>query len=181
MKNLVLVGAFAGALSAAVAYAQTPATSQPSTPRAARPAAAGGGSAQGGHTAPKPQPNSAPAPAAPTGEMTLGSVHLSKSVKADGKPLAAGTYQVRLTSETPSGNAPGQSQGLERWVEFLQGGKVKGREVVTIVPQSEIGQVQKDAPPARNSSKFETLKGGDYMRLWINRSGNHFLVHFPAA
>ena len=56
-----------------------------------------------------------------------------------------------------------------------------GREVVTIVPQSEIALVQKDAPPRANGSKVETLKGGDYQRLWINRGGNHYLVHFPTA
>ena len=131
-----------------------------------------------GHTAPKVQPASAPAATAPGGEITLGSVRISKSVKADGKPLPAGTYQVRVTAEAPA-PAAGQSQGLERWMEFVQGGQVKGREVVTIIPQAEISHVQKDAPPRGNSSKFETLKGGDYMRLWISRNGNHYLVHFP--
>jgi hypothetical protein len=86
-----------------------------------------------------------------------------------------------VTGEEPSQPAPGQTQGLERWLEFVQGGQVKGREVVTIVPQSEISQVQKDAPPAPNGSKVEMLKGGDYMRVWINRGGNHYLVHLQTA
>ena len=51
--------------------------------------------------------------------------------------------------------------------------------MVTIIPQSDIAKVQKDAPPRANGSKIETLKGGDYMRLWINRGGNHYLMHFP--
>ncbi len=46
----------------------------------------------------------------------------------------------------------------------MKGGKVAGREVVTIIPQTEISQVQKDTPPHANSSKVETLKGGDYVR-----------------
>ena len=25
------------------------------------------------------------------------------------------------------------------------------------------------------------LKGGDYQRLWINKGGNHYLVHFPVG
>ena len=62
----------------------------------------------------------------------------------------------------------------------MKGGKVAGREVVTIIPQSEIDKVQKDTPPKANGSKVETLKGGDYVRLWINKGGNHYLVHFPA-
>ena len=32
---------------------------------------------------------------------------------------------------------------------------------------------------APNGAKVETLKGGDYVRLWINKGGNHYLVHFP--
>ena len=65
-------------------------------------------------------------------------------------------------------------------MEFVKGGKVAGREVVTIIPQSEIAQVQKDTPPKANGSKVETLKGGDYVRVWINKGGNYYLIHLPA-
>jgi hypothetical protein len=161
MKRMVLVGALVGAF-AVTGAAQTKDK----------------GTGQG-HTAPKTQPATGPAVTAPAGDMALGSVHIPKPVKADGKPLAAGTYQVRLTQQTPTPDAKGQSASLERWVEFVKGGKVAGREVVTIIPQSEIDKVQKDSPPHANSSKVETLKGGDYVRLWINKGGNHYLVHFP--
>jgi hypothetical protein len=162
MKRMVLVGALVGVF-AATGLAQTKDKSMGQ-----------------GHTAPKTQPATGPAVTAPAGEMALGSVHIPKPVKADGKPLAAGTYQVRLTQQTPTPDAKGQTASLERWVEFMKGGKVAGREVVTIIPQSEISQVQKDTPPHANGSKVETLKGGDYVRLWINKGGNHYLVHFPA-
>jgi hypothetical protein len=117
----------------------------------------------------------------PTGEVALGSVRLPKAVMADGKKLEAGTYQVRVTSQVASPDAKGQTPTLERWLEFVQRGQVKGREVVTIVPQSDLKLVEKDSPPQANSSKFETLRGGDYTRLWINRGGTHYLVHFPTA
>ena len=156
MKALVLVGAIVAGLSAGVVHAQS-----------------------GGHTAPKTQPGTAPAPDAPSGQLALGSVTIPKKVKANGETLAAGTYAVRLTTDTPAPNAAGQGQ-FERWVEFVQGGKVKGREVVTIIPQSEMKLVQKDSPPAANSSKFETLKGGDYARLWIRKGTAHYLIHFPS-
>jgi hypothetical protein len=159
MKRMVLVGALVGAFAVSTAFAQT----------------------DKGHIAPKAQPETAPAVMAPEGQMALGSVHIPKSVKADGKSLAAGTYQVRLTPQQATPDAKGQSASLERWVEFVKGGKVAGREVVTIIPQSEIDKVQKDAPPKTNASKVETLKGGDYMRVWINKGGNHYLVHFPTA
>ena len=164
MKQLVLVGAVAGVLIASTAFAQSK-----------------GGATQAGHAAPKAQPATAPAPSAPTGEVALGSVRLPKAVKADGKTLPAGTYTVRVTSQAATPDAKGQTSTLERWLEFVQNGQVKGREVVTIVPQAEIAQVQKDTPPKPNGSKIETLKGGDYMRLWINKDGNHYLVHFPNA
>ena len=161
MKQVLLYGLLIAGVGSGAVSAQAPA-------------------AAGGHTAPKSQPASAPSATAPAGQIALGSVTLSKAVKADGKALAAGTYTVRVTADTASPNAVGESSGVERWIEFVQGGQVKGREVVTIIPGSEITHVQKDTPPASGSSKFETLKGGDYMRLWINRGGNHYLVHFPA-
>jgi len=159
MKRMVLMGALIGAF-AVTGMAQTDKGQ--------------------GHTAPKQQPSTGPTVTVPTGEMALGSVHIPKGVKADGKPLAAGTYQVRLTQQNATPDAKGETASSERWVEFVKGGKVEGREVVTIIPGSEISQVQKDTPPHANSSKVETLKGGDYVRLWINKGGNHYLVHFAA-
>lgn len=181
MKRLVLVGAIVSVLGAGAADARTPGsqTKAPEPARKARAGAATMGNQDAGHTAPKPQPATGPAPSAPEGQMMLGAVHIPKAVKADGKALPAGTYQVRLTTQTAAPDAKGATASLERWVEFLKGGKVAGREVVSIVPQSEIDKVQKDAPPHANSSKVEMLKGGDYMRLWINKGGNHFLVHLP--
>jgi hypothetical protein len=160
MKKLILVGTLA-AMSAAVtgtAWAQA-----------------------NGHTEPKTQPQTAAAPAVPEGEMALGTVHLSKAAKADGKTLAAGTYQVRLTSQNASPDAKGETPAAERWAEFVKGGKVMGREVVTIVAKAEVGEVQKDAPPKANMVKVEMLKGGDYTRVWINRGGNYYLIHLPSA
>ena len=41
--------------------------------------------------------------------MALGSVRLPKAVMADGKKLAAGTYQVRVTGQVASPDAKGQT------------------------------------------------------------------------
>ena len=161
MKQLVLVGTVIGVLTASGAFAQA--------------------NQAAGHTAPKVQPPTEASPSGPAGEMALGTVRLDKGVKADGKPLSAGTYQVRLTAQPASPDAKGQTTGLERWVEFVQGGQVKGREVVSIVPQTSIDKVQKDTPPKANAAKVELLKGGDYYRVWINRGGNHYLIHLPVA
>ena len=177
MKQGIFVAALVAALAAAPAWAQT----KGGGAKGGAAKSSEAKSSEGGHAAPKAQPATAPAPSAPSGDMALGSVRLPKAVKADGKTLAAGTYTVRVTGQAATPDAKGQTPGLERWVEFVQKGEVKGREVVTIVPQAEIGQVQKDTPPKANSSKVEMLKGGDYLRLWINRGGNYYLVYFPNA
>lgn len=131
------------------------------------------------HKAPNQQPATAAAPSVPTGELALGTVRLPRSVSADGKPLPAGTYQVRLTAQPAKPDAVGTTAELARWAELVQGGKVRGREVVSIVPQAEIKMVVKDAPPAPGQSKVQVLRGNEYLRVWINRAGNHYLMHFP--
>ena len=119
---------------------------------------------------------------APAGAQTgtsLGSVTLKRSVKANGQPLGAGTYSVRLTAEEAQ-PAAGQSAGAERWIEFVRGGKVVGKEVVSIVTDADIAQVAEGpGKPAKGGVRVDTLKGGDYVRVWINRSGNNYLIHLP--
>ena len=169
MMKFVMAGTLMTALAAVPATAQT--AEKPAAP--AKKAAA---SQAESHTAPKAQPGTAGEASAP-GAMALGSVHIPKGLKADGKDLPAGTYQVRLTADEAKPDAKGSSETLERWVEFVQGSKVVGREVVSIVPSTEKQLVQKDTPPPSGGSKVETLKGGDYTRVWINKGGNYYLVH----
>jgi hypothetical protein len=118
---------------------------------------------------------------AQTANTSLGSVTLNKAVMADGQRLAPGTYQVRLTSDQPKPGV-GQSPEAERYVEFVRGGKVVAREVATVVPEADIKQIL-DSPrrPAPGSARVETLKGDDYVRVWINRGGNNYIIHLPTA
>lgn len=108
----------------------------------------------------------------------LGTVHLTHKVLADGKPLAAGTYQVRLTSEEPK-PAVGQNPSAEKYVEFLKGGKVAGREVASVIGPEDIAKIAKGKKPKTNSSSVELLKGGDYVRVWINKGGTNYLINMP--
>ncbi len=117
----------------------------------------------------------------PAGELALGSVRVPKGLKADGKELAAGTYRVRLTPEEAASKAPGATASYERYVEFVQGTQVKGREVVSIVPSADISKVAKGKGPAPGASRVERLRGDDYVRVWINRGGNHYLIHLIAG
>ena len=117
---------------------------------------------------------------AQTGTTSLGSARLPRAVVANGQPLAAGTYTIRLTNESPSA-VVGQTPAESRWVEFVQGGEVKGREVVSIVPQDEIAQVSESGRVPPGGSRVEMLKGNEFVRVWINRSGTHYLIHMPPA
>ena len=61
---------------------------------------------------------------------------------ADGKPLPRGRYTLRLTAQAAQPTVAGQLPDLNRWVEFVQGGQVKGREIVSIVPADEVSKTQ---------------------------------------
>jgi hypothetical protein len=85
-------------------------------------------------------------------------VTLAKATTADGKPLAAGTYQgPRRQRPSPTR----RRENIERWVEFVRK-HGQGREVLSIVPQNEVKNVVKDPPPASGASKVQMLKGNDF-------------------
>lgn len=119
----------------------------------------------------------------PAAQTSLGSVRIPRAVMANGQTLPAGTYQVRLTAESPQPEVPGIA--MDRWVEFLQGGKVVGREVVSIIPAGEVEQLHsrtRGGPrPAAGSSRVEMLRGDEFLRVWINRGGVNYLIHMPPA
>ncbi len=117
----------------------------------------------------------------PSGSEALGTVSLPRRVMANGEALSAGDYEVRLTAEAANPATVGALTVLERWVEFRQGDDVKGREVVTIVPNNEIGDVAKSAAPGSGASRVEMLRENEYMRVWINQSGTHYLIHLTVG
>jgi hypothetical protein len=116
---------------------------------------------------------------AKSANTSLGSVTLGQKVTADGQPLAAGTYQVRLSADEPK-PAVGQSPEGERYVEFLKGGKVVGRELATVVADADVKAILKSSKPT-NGVKVELLKGNDYVRVWISRGGSNYIIHLPPA
>ena len=71
---------------------------------------------------------------------SLGNVNIPQRVMADGQPLAAGTYEVRLTGDAPK-PVVGQSPDAARYVEFVRNGQVAGREVATVVPSTELNEI----------------------------------------
>ncbi len=122
-----------------------------------------------------------PAEQAADTSTALGSVAIPRSVLADGERLSAGTYQLRLTDESAQPDAAGQSPSLNRWVEFMQGDEVRGREVVSIVPPDEIGDVAGAGTPSPGTSIVQVLKDNEYVRIWINQGGTHYLIHLAVG
>ena len=117
---------------------------------------------------------------AQSANTSLGSVTLTRRVKADGQPLAAGTYQVRLSTDAVK-PVVGQSPEGAKYVEFLQGGKVVGRELAMVLSSAEVAAIMKGEKPAADGSKVELLKGNDYVRVWINRGGMNYILHLPSS
>jgi hypothetical protein len=117
---------------------------------------------------------------AQTGTEALGTVHIPRKVMANGQPLAAGTYALRLTNETVP-PVVGEEPGSERWVEFVQRGQVKGRELATVMSKDAVKEVAKEKPPAPGKIRVDLLKGGDYLRVWINHAGTSYLIHLATG
>lgn len=111
---------------------------------------------------------------------SLATVRLPRAAMADGQALAAGTYAVRL-SDAPVSPVVGQSPEGSCWVEFVQSGAVKGRELATVLTGPALKQVAKGTPPAAGQARVELLAGSSYLRVWINHAGTNYLVHLPLS
>lgn len=197
MKHIWLLGALAGAMlaanvAAATPGSQTPAGTQKPTTTTQKPAPTTEkptpGTTQGTATGARRQGTMRTPAQVPTGEAVLGTITLPRAVMANGETLRAGRYTVRLTAQTAQPTVPGQQADLNRWVEFVQGGTARGREVVSIIPADEVNDTQQGpdlevnrSHVPRGGSRVEVLKGGDYVRVWFNRDGNNYLVHLPPA
>jgi hypothetical protein len=113
--------------------------------------------------------------------QSMGTVRLAQAVRANGQPLSAGTYTVRLTTETGA-SVVGQPAASTRWVEFVQGGQVRGRELASVISSADIAAVGETKPlPAPGTARVHLLRGGEYLRVWINSGGTHYLVHLATG
>lgn len=119
------------------------------------------------------------ASAAYAASVTLGTVHITQPVLADGKPLAAGTYDVRLTDEYLPPN-PGQSPDAVQVVEFVADGMVVGRGAAEVIPMEDA--VGTSGSPATSSKlRVEKLKADDFIRIATTREGKRYLIYLPIA
>ena len=121
---------------------------------------------------------SVPSPSLAQAPESIGTARVTRAVLANGQPLAVGTYTLRVTSERPPA-VVGQNPDESRWIEFVQDGQVKGREMATVLSGEGAKVVLQGQRPARGTSKTETLRGNDYIRIWVNRGDVQYLIHLP--
>lgn len=114
-----------------------------------------------------------------TGEV-LATVRITHAVLANGKPLPAGTYELRATGERPTPLA-GQSPDAERWVEFVANGTVVAREVATVLRDDDRPSVGASSEPVRTGTRVEMLKDGDFLRVSVKQEVERYLVYLPVA
>jgi hypothetical protein len=108
----------------------------------------------------------------------LTAVQITQSVLANGKPLPAGLYELRLSNERPT-PLPGQSPDAERWVEFVANGAVVARDVAVVLRDDDLPSVGASSVPARDGTRVELLKGGEFLRISVRRGSERYLVYLP--
>ena len=113
---------------------------------------------------------------APAG--ALATVEIRRPVLADGKPLPPGRYELRLAAERPM-PLVGQSPDAQRWVEFVANGAVVGREIAEIVRDDDRPSTGASAEPARQGTRVELLKEGQFLRISVTRAKERYLVYLP--
>jgi hypothetical protein len=111
---------------------------------------------------------------------TLGTVHITTTVKAAGTVLAPGMYELRLTGESPT---PLDDEGrrVQEWVEFVSGGKVVAREAAEILYDDDLPAEGASAQKARSGTRVEMLKDGDFLRISVKRERDRYLVYLPVS
>ena len=115
---------------------------------------------------------------APAGANVLATVRVGTAVTAGGTLLPAGTYELRLTGEHPDPLA-GQPQNAQEWIEFVSGGKVVAREAAEILHDDDAAQGGESSRRVQPGTRVETLKGGEFVRISVQRDNERYLLYLP--
>lgn len=106
-------------------------------------------------------------------------VTISQEVMADGKPLAAGTYDIYVTDERPSTGAG--VTDAQRVVEFAQNGQVVARTLAEVFPRATSGAVGTSGTTGRIRARAEMLRGGEFLRVSFADADGRYLIHLPTG
>jgi hypothetical protein len=110
---------------------------------------------------------------------TLGTVTITQPVMAGGTMLQPGTYELRDTGEHGK-PLPGQSAEAQAWVEFLSNGTVVARDMAEVMTGAPDAVGTSGATSgAAGRVRAQMLRGGDFLRLSVNRGGERYLIHLP--
>jgi hypothetical protein len=107
-------------------------------------------------------------------------VTITQSVMADGKPLAAGTYEIWITNERPDVGAGAPSEA-QRVVEFAQNNQVVARTIAEVFPRRGGEAVGTSGNTGAGRARVEMLKSGEFVRVSINDAAGRFLIHLPTG
>jgi hypothetical protein len=119
-------------------------------------------------------------PSLPAAAGALATVEIPRPVLADGKPLSPGRYELRVAAERPT-PLVGQSPDAQRWVEFVANGAVVGREIAEILRDDDRPSTGASSEPARQGTRVEMLKEGQFLRISVTRAKQRYLVYLPVA
>jgi hypothetical protein len=107
-------------------------------------------------------------------------VTIAQPVLADGKPLAAGTYELWISEDRPEVGA-GAPSDAQRVVEFAQNGKVVAREIAEVFPTGSRQVVGTSGSSGAAKARVEMLKGGEFLRVSVNDADGRYLIHLPTG
>ena len=107
-------------------------------------------------------------------------VTVPQEVLADGKPLAAGTYELWVTDERPDVGA-GAPSNAQRVVELAQNGKVVRRVVAEVFPQAGAEPVGTSGTADATGVRAQVLRGGEFFRIAFTDADGRFLIHLPTG
>jgi hypothetical protein len=106
---------------------------------------------------------------------------ITEPVRADGKPLAPGTYEVWILDDRPDVNA-GAPSDAQRVVELYQNGKLLAREVAEVFPPGASTVGTSGTTGGRMpKATVQKLQGGQFVRVAINDASGRYLIHLPTA
>lgn len=111
----------------------------------------------------------------------VATVTITEPVKADGKPLAPGTYEVWILDDRPDLGA-GAPSSAQRVVELHQNGRMVAKEVAEVFPPDERSTgTSGTSEPRMGKAVVQKLRGGEFLRIEINDASGRYLIHLPTA
>ena len=111
----------------------------------------------------------------------VATITITEPVRADGQPLAPGSYEVWILDDHPDLKA-GAPSNAQRVVELHQNGKMVAREVAEVFAPGERPIGTSGTTGSRMSkAAVQKLQGGEFLRIVINDASGRYLIHLPTA